>query len=148
MAERIILDTDIGTDVDDAMAVALAALSPELIVEGITTVYGNVDIRSRMVLKILKMLGRSDIPVFSGVREVLLRNREIWWLGHEGEGLLEEGDENLLPETQHAVDFIINTVMSNPGEITIVAIGPFTNLAVVLAREPKVANNVKNIIIM
>lgn len=81
--ERIILDTDIGTDVDDVMAVALAALSPEIQVEGITTVYGDVDLRSRMVVKALKMLGREDIPVFAGVRDVLLKNREIWWLGRK-----------------------------------------------------------------
>lgn len=148
MAERIILDTDIGTDVDDAMAVALAALSPELAVEGITTVYGDVDLRARMVVKILRLLGRTDIPVMAGVRNVLLRNREIWWLGHEGEGLLEPGDEALPYDSRHAVDFIIQTVMANPGEITIVAIGPFTNIALALAREPRVADNVKRIIIM
>lgn len=79
--ERIILDTDIGTDVDDVMAVALAAISPELKVEGITTVYGDVDLRAKMVTKVLHMLGREDIPVMAGSRDVLLRNREIWWLG-------------------------------------------------------------------
>ena len=146
--ERIILDTDIGTDVDDVMAVALAALSPELKVEGITTVYGDVDLRSRMVVKVLKLLGREDIPVMAGSRDVLLRNREIWWLGHEGEGFLTPEDENLRYDSRHAVDFIIDTVMSNPGEITIVAIGPFTNLAIALAREPGIAQAVKKIIIM
>ena len=114
--ERIILDTDIGTDVDDVMAVALAALSPEIQVEGITTVYGDVDLRSRMVVKALKMLGREDIPVFAGARDVLLKNREIWWLGHEGEGLLTEEDSNLEYDRRHAVDFIIETVMDNPGD--------------------------------
>ncbi|MEA5012739.1 MAG: nucleoside hydrolase [Angelakisella sp.] len=148
MPERIILDTDIGTDVDDAMAVALAALSPELQVEGITTVYGDVDLRARMVVKILKLLGREDIPVMAGVRDVLLRNRPIWWLGHEGEGLLEQGDEALTYDKRHAVDFIIETVMNNPGEITLIAIGPFTNIAIALAREPRVADYVKQIIIM
>ena len=146
--ERIILDTDIGTDVDDAMAVALAALSPEIQVEGITTVYGDVDLRARMVVKILKLLGRDDIPVMAGVRDVLLRNREIWWLGHEGEGLLNEEDRDLIYDSRHAVDFMIQTVMENPGEISIVAIGPFTNLAVALAREPRIAQKVKQIIIM
>lgn len=146
--ERIILDTDIGTDVDDVMAVALAARSPELKVEGITTVYGDVDLRSRMVVKALKMLGREDIPVMAGARDVLLRNREIWWLGHEGEGLLTEEDEKLCYDSRHAVDFIIDTVMSNPGEITLIAIGPFTNLAIALAREPRVAEAVKQIIVM
>lgn len=146
--ERIILDTDIGTDVDDVMAVALAALSPEVKVEGITTVYGDVDLRSRMVVKVLKMLGREDIPVMAGVRDVLLRNREIWWLGHEGEGLLTEEDKELQYDSRHAVDFIIETVMNNPGEITLIAIGPFTNLAIALAREPRIAQAVKQIIVM
>lgn len=146
--ERIILDTDIGTDVDDVMAVALAAISPELKVEGITTVYGDVELRARMVVKVLKMLGRQDIPVYAGSRDVLLRNREIWWLGHEGEGLLTAEDTDLRYEKQHAVNFIIDTVMNNPGEITLIGIGPFTNFAIALALEPRLAENVKNIIIM
>lgn len=146
--ERIILDTDIGTDVDDVMAVALAAVSPELKVEGITTVYGDVDLRCRMVVKALKLLGRDDIPVMAGSRDVLLRNREIWWLGHEGEGLLTEEDKSITYDSRHAVDFMIETVMSNPGEITLIGIGPFTNFAIALAREPRMAQAVKKIIIM
>ena len=148
MPERVILDTDIGTDVDDAMALALAALSPEITLEGITTVYGDVRLRARMAVKILRMLGREDVPVMAGSAHVLLRNRPIWWLGHEGEGLLTAEDDALSYDSRHAVDFIIRTVMDNPGEITLVAIGPFTNLAIALAREPRVAQNVKNIIIM
>lgn len=148
MAERIILDTDIGTDVDDAMAVVLAALSPEIQVEAITTVYGDVDLRARMVVKILKLLGREEIPVMAGVRDVLLRNREIWWLGHEGEALLTPEDDHLTYDGRHAVDFMIETIMHNPGEITLVGIGPFTNIALALAREPRIAENVKNIVIM
>lgn len=148
MPQRIILDTDIGTDVDDAMAVALAALSPEIQVEGITTVYGDVDLRARMAVKILKLLGREDIPVMAGVEHPLLRNRPMWWLGHEGEGLLTDDDRDLVYDPRHAVDFIIETVMQNPGQITLIAIGPFTNVAVALAREPRVAQNVKDIIIM
>ena len=146
--ERIIIDTDIGTDVDDAMAVALAALSPELKIEGITTVYGDVDLRSKMAVKILHMLGRYDIPVMSGSKDVLLRNRPMWWLGHEGDGLLTAVDDNLEYDKRNAIDFIIDMVMSNPGEITLIAIGPFTNLAIAIAKEPAVAQNVKDIIIM
>jgi purine nucleosidase len=148
--ERLILDTDIGTDVDDAMAVALCMFSPELKVEGITTVYGDVKLRSRMVKKLLKMGKREDIKVYAGIKETLLRNREIWWLGHEGQGLLDfdERDEELTYENKHAVDFIIESVMNNPGQITLVPIGPLTNIAAALIREPKVAENVKEIILM
>lgn len=148
MLERMILDTDIGTDVDDAMAVTLSAVSPELKVEGITTVYGDVDLRSKMVVKILKYLNREDIPVYAGVKEVLLRNRELWWLGHEGEGLLEPGDETIKYEAKHAVDFIIETIMNNPGEINLVPVGPLTNIALAIAREPRIAQNVKRIVLM
>jgi len=146
----MILDTDIGTDVDDAMAVALSMFSPEVQVEGITTVYGDVALRARMVKRILRMGGREDIKIYAGVEQTLLRNREIWWLGHEGEGILhlDERDEALSYEDKHAVDFIIETVMNNPGEITLVPIGPLTNIAAALIREPKVAHNVKEIVLM
>jgi purine nucleosidase len=148
--QRMILDTDIGTDVDDAMAVALSMFSPEIQVEGITTVYGDVKLRSQMVRRILQMGGREDIRIYPGIAQPLLRNREVWWLGHEGEGILhlDERDEALTFEDKHAVDFIIDTVMNNPGEITIVPIGPLTNIAAALIREPKVAQNVKEIILM
>lgn len=146
--ERIILDTDIGTDADDVLAVALSVLSPELKVEGITTVYGDVDLRARMIVKILRMLGKDDIPVMAGARDTLLMNREIFWLGHEGDGLLTEEDHSISYDSRHAVDFMVDMVMNNPGEITIIAIGPFTNLAIALAREPRIAENVKKIIIM
>ncbi|REK75864.1 nucleoside hydrolase [Paenibacillus paeoniae] len=147
---RMILDTDIGTDVDDAMAVALSMFSPEIQVEGITTVYGDVVLRSRMVKKILQMGGREDIKIYAGVEQTLLRNREIWWLGHEGEGILhlDERDQNLDFEEKHAVDFIIETVMNNPGEITLVPIGPLTNIAAAMIREPRIAAHAKEIILM
>jgi len=148
MLERIILDTDIGTDVDDAMAVTLSAISPELKVEGITTVHKDTVLRARMVKKILYLLDRTDIPVYAGINEVLLRNRELWWLGHEGEGLLTEDDKDLTYESEHAVDFIIRTVMENPGEINLVPIGPLTNIAISLIREPRLAKKVKRITIM
>jgi len=136
---RIILDTDIGSDVDDAMALALAMHSEEIQMEGVTTVYGNVELRARMAKKMLQYGGHPE--------ETLLDNREIWMAGHEGDGLLAEDDE-LQYEDRHAVDFIIDSVMSNPGEITLVAIGPLTNIAACLIREPRIAQNVKEIVIM
>ncbi|AJY73436.1 nucleoside hydrolase [Paenibacillus beijingensis] len=144
---RLIIDTDIGSDIDDAMAIALAMKSPELILEGVTTVYGDADLRARMVAKMLQLGKREEVKVYAGLDRPLLGNRDIWMAGHEGEGLLEEGEE--LPyEDRHAVDFIIETVMSNPGEITLVPIGPLTNIAACLIREPRVAQYVKEIILM
>lgn len=144
---RIIIDTDIGSDIDDALAIALALRSPELKVEGITTVYGNSDLRAKMAAKMLQLSGKTDIPVMAGLDNSLLGNRPIWMAGHEGDGLLEEG-ETLVYDSRHAVDFIIDTVMSHPGEITLIPIGPLTNIATSLIREPKVAKNVKEIVLM
>ncbi|HEW91772.1 MAG TPA: nucleoside hydrolase, partial [Thermotogaceae bacterium] len=83
---RIIIDTDTGTDVDDAVAITLALKSPELKVEGITTVYGNTLLRAQIVLKLLKLMGINDVPVAAGIEKPLLRERDIWWPGHEGKG--------------------------------------------------------------
>jgi purine nucleosidase len=144
---RIIIDTDIGSDIDDALAIALALRSPELQLEGVTTVYGDSDLRAKMVAKMLQLSGRADVPVMAGLDNSLLSNRPIWMAGHEGDGLLEAG-EVLGYDTRHAVDFIIDTVMSNPGEITLIPIGPLTNIATSLIREPMVAQNVKEIVLM
>ncbi|MCQ6559112.1 nucleoside hydrolase [Paenibacillus mendelii] len=144
---RIIIDTDIGTDVDDAMALALAMRSPEIVLEGVTTVYGDVDLRARMAKKMLQLGKREDVRVFAGIQEPLLRRREVWMAGHEGKGVLTENDY-LEYEQKHAVDFIIETVMANPGQITLVPIGPLTNIAASLIREPELASSVKEIILM
>lgn len=142
---RIIIDTDIGTNPDDAVAVSLAVRSPELQVEGITTTYGKVEVRARIARRILELSGAPDIRVYPGIEEPLLRNRTVHWDGTEGEGLV-------LPELakppEHAVDFIIRTVMDNPGEITLVTIGPLTNAAVALIREPRLADHLKEIVMM
>ena len=144
---RIIIDTDIGSDIDDALAIALALRSPELKLEGVTTVYGNSDLRAKMVAKMLQLSGQTDVPVMAGLDNSLLSNRPIWMAGHEGDGLLDD-DEVLGYDSRHAVDFIIDTVMSNPGEITLIPIGPLTNIATSLIREPMVAKNVKEIVLM
>lgn len=145
---RIILDTDIGTDVDDAMALTLALRSPELKLEAVTTVYGDVDLRSRMALKLMRLAGVENIPVASGISRPLLRNREVWWAGHEGVGLLTEEDQALMPSDIHAVDLIISQIMANPGEITLVPIGPLTNIAAAIIKEPRLIENAAGIIMM
>lgn len=148
MPKRVILDTDIGTDVDDCLALALALASPELTLEAVTCVYGDVSLRARMVLKLLALRGRSDVLVATGVSKPLLGLRPVFWAGHEGHGLLESGDERLAPSTIHAVDLITEIVMANPGEIHLVAIGPLTNVALAFLREPKIASSLASLTIM
>jgi purine nucleosidase len=145
---RLILDTDIGTDVDDALALAVALGSPEIRLEGVTCVYGDVDLRARMVLKLLRLRGRADVPVFAGASRPLLGLRPIYWAGHEGVGLLGRGDESLAPEPEHAVDYLVRAVMASPGQIHLAAIGPLTNVALAMLREPRLAASLAHLTIM
>lgn len=144
---RVIIDTDIGSDIDDAMAIALAMNLPELHIEGITTVYGDVDLRAKLTRKLLMLGGRDDISVYAGIEQPLLRNREVWMAGHEGDGVLDKC-EDLAYEKKHAVDFMIETILNAPNEITIIAIAPLTNLAAAIIREPKIITQVKEIVLM
>ncbi|WP_106767669.1 nucleoside hydrolase [Paenibacillus faecalis] len=147
MTNRIIIDTDIGSDIDDAMALALAMRSKELVIEGITTVYGDVDLRAKLAKKLLQLGGRDDVKVFAGINQPLLHNRDIWMAGHEGEGVLTDY-EHIKYEHDHAVDFMVKTIMDHPGEITLIPIGPLTNIAAAIIREPKIVEHVKEIILM
>ncbi|MCD6551713.1 nucleoside hydrolase [Thermotoga sp.] len=148
MKSKILIDTDIGSDVDDAIAVTLALKSSELEVVGITTVYGDTLLRARIALKLLKLIGTDHVPVAAGIEKPLLRERDVWWTGHEGKGILTEEDEELKPIEKHAVDFIIEKIMENPREITLVTIGPLTNIATAIIKEPKIIENVKEIVMM
>jgi purine nucleosidase len=143
---KIIIDTDIGSDVDDAMALSLAINSDEINLIGVTTVYGDTTLRAKLAKKLLQLCGSEHIPVCAGIEKPLLHNREVWWSGHEGEGVLT--DETITFETEHAVDFIIRTIMENPGEISLVPIGPLTNIAAAIIREPQIVKNLKEIVLM
>lgn len=153
MAKKIILDTDPGSDFDDAYAIVLAANSPELELEGVTIVAGNADLRAKIALKLLNLLGRDDIPVLKGCELPLLLEKRPWWTtfdpwGHEGKGFLTEQDDNLRPSPGHAADFIIDKVMEFPGEVTLVPAGPLTNIALAIIKEPKIVGKVKEIVAM
>jgi len=147
--KRIILDTDIGTNPDDCLAMALVLASRELELVAVTTVYGDVAVRARMVLKLLRLRGiYGSLPVAMGADRPLLRKAPAYWAGHEGQGLLEPADEALRPATQHAVDLIVDTVMAHPREITLVAIGPLTNVALAFLREPRLAEHLAGLVVM
>ncbi len=148
MPTRLILDTDIGTDVDDCLALAVVLGSPEVRLEGVTCVYGDVDLRARMVLKLLRLAGRDDVPVMRGAREPLLGLRPVYWAGHEGTGLLELGEELPAPAPEHAVDYLVRTVMEHPGEVHLLAVGPLTNVALAFRREPELPRRLAHLTIM
>jgi purine nucleosidase len=133
---KVIIDTDIGTDVDDCLALAVLMGSPEVELVGVTCVYGDVLTRARMVRKLLALAGRAEVPVYAGMEPPLLGVRPVFWPGHEGVGLLEREDDSLLPESEHAVDALLRITREQPGEIHLIAIGPLGNIALAIRRDP------------
>jgi purine nucleosidase len=148
ISHRVIFDTDIGTDVDDIIALAFLLGSPEISLEGVTTVYADVELRARMVQKFLQLRGVSNVPVHVGVGRPLLALEPVFWMGHEGVGLLSDDDSLPANAGAHAVDFLIDHILANPGEITLLAVGPLTNVATAIIREPRFASSLKRLVIM
>jgi inosine-uridine nucleoside N-ribohydrolase len=147
---RIILDTDPG--LDDALALFLALASPEVHLEAITTVSGNVhvDLTTRNALALLELTGRTTIPVARGCDRPIARQPVIadYVHGQNGLGGVALPEPRLQPVKQHAVDVIIEKVMAAPQEITLVPVGPLTNIALALRKEPRIAEYVREVVIM
>lgn len=144
---KIILDTDIGTDIDDVFALLLALRSPEIKLEAVTTVHGDTGLRAGIAKKILKLSQRDDIPVGRGSSGFLSKGKKASMGGWEGKGFLEpyEFESNAFPD---AIDLIVSRVMENSGKITIITIGPLTNLALAVNKEPEITKNIKQLIAM
>jgi len=150
MSTTIILDCDPG--IDDALAIAFAAGSPEIELAGITTVAGNVELAKTTAnaLAVASFAGAADVPVTAGSAVPLLRPALYAAHVHGDSGL---GGAVLPPPARgaaagHATDFIIDTIAAAPGEITLVATGPLTNIALALRREPGLASWVRDFVIM
>jgi inosine-uridine nucleoside N-ribohydrolase len=147
---RIILDSDPG--VDDAMAIFLALRSPELKVEAITPVCGNVPLSLTLpnALRLLEIANRADVPVAAGAATPLVRRLITATYAHGSNGLagVEFPAPKLQPLTATASELIRKIVRANPGQITIVAVGPLTNIATVLKEDPSIATLIKEIVVM
>lgn len=139
MSEKlpIIIDTDIGADPDDALALMLALASPEVEVRGVTIVSGDVRWRGRIAARLLGMAGRADIPIFLGAGELLDPEHQATMLGSEGQGMLDlpyDGPEARI-QAMPAADWLIAEARREPFHL--VAIGPLTNVAVAMERDPE-----------
>jgi inosine-uridine nucleoside N-ribohydrolase len=151
MPKKIIIDTDPG--VDDSMAILMALHSPELEVVGLTTIWGNAagEVTALNGLRLVELEGNDHIPVAGGSNVPLVI--PISTLGTMVHGV--DGMGNTNPPPPHgklhplpAAQFIVETVLANPGEITLVPVGPLTNIALALTLEPKIASLVKEVVIM
>jgi inosine-uridine nucleoside N-ribohydrolase len=154
---RLIIDTDpamgtLGGDPEDSFAIMLALNSPGVNVEGITVVQGNVPAEKGYsnVKHLLALLGREDVPARRGCLSPMNPDRktQVNWL--QQRHAAEQITEMLEPTgaDADAVSFLIQTVMANPGEITLVTIGPLTNVAMAMQQETGFASAVKNIVMM
>ncbi|WP_068315553.1 nucleoside hydrolase [Polycladidibacter hongkongensis] len=152
--QKLILDVDTGTD--DAVAVMLAALHPDLELVGVTTVNGNAEVRycTENTLRVLDAIDRSDIPVFEGQRKPLVRDdfpvpRFDGDLTDKIHGkYLDVAPASSKKQQGHAVEFLVETYRNASEEIILVPVAPLTNIAAALVAEPKFADWVPRIVLM
>jgi len=164
MKHRIIIDTDCGSgipgaDIDDALAISIALRSPDIELVGITTMTANVGVEevTASTLQLLEIAG-ANVPVCMGARSPLVTDQPVI-----RQRVRDRGESDLAkklwknvpkpapttkPDPRNAVEFIIETVMANPGEISLIPIGSFTNIALALKTEPELAKNIKSIVFM
>src|SRR5512142_1207268 len=150
MPKKILLDTDPG--IDDACAILLALASPELSLEGLSIVHGNCSAEqgTRNALSVLELANASPIPVARGCELPLVQPSLLApeTHGDTGLGYARLPEPRLRPIGRHGIDFLIETILASPGEITLVAIGPLTNVALAIRQEPRLAGAIKELIVM
>jgi purine nucleosidase len=138
--EKIIIDTDIGDDVDDAFAVALALRSPELQILGFSTVFGDTEVRVKLLDRLLGEGGRQDIPVLKGSptdAKTSLNQRRYAEGGHFARATHPD-----------AVPFILDQIRRYPGQITLVCIGPLVNVGALIDKDSATFRKLKRVVLM
>jgi inosine-uridine nucleoside N-ribohydrolase len=137
---KVIIDTDVGDDIDDAYALALALSSPELKLLGVTTAWGNTELRARLVDRFLCEVGKASIPVAVGVPT---QSRASFTQARWAEARAANKGAKLL-----AVDFLLDQIRRQPGEITLIAIAPLTNVGAAIDRDPETFRKLKRVVMM
>jgi purine nucleosidase len=138
--EKVIIDTDIGDDIDDAFAIALALRSPELEILGISTTFGDTGARAKIVDRLLGEAGRTEIPVVAGTptHTTNVMNQRRYG----------EGGHFARAAHPNAVDFILDQIRRYPGQITLIAIGPLMNVGALIDKDPATFLKLKRVVIM
>lgn len=138
--EKVIIDTDIGDDVDDAFALALAVKSPELEILGVTTTFGDTELRARITDRLLAEVGRTDIPVMAGkptANKNPMSQSKYAEVGHFAKDY--HGD---------AAEFLLDQIRRHPGEITLIGIGPLMNVGAAIDKDEATFQKLKRVVIM
>lgn len=138
--EKVIFDTDIGDDIDDAFALALAESTSKLQVLGVTTAWGDTDLRARLAARFLAQTGHSEIPVTAGPTT------------HASNSFTQARWAQAWPEPKpawpRAIDFMLDAIRRNPGQITLISIAPFSNVGALIARDPAAFRQLRRVVIM
>ena len=153
---QVLLDTDIGTDVDDALALALLIAEPDVDLVGVTTVHGHAPLRAAIARSLLEVSPKAHVPVVAGRSTPLRRSsvdgfhwNEMW--GHEGAGVLT-GAERQVPDEdptrEEAARFILDAAEHSREPLSVLTVGPVTNLALALQMEPGLAQGLGPVTIM
>ena len=144
--EKILLDTDIGSDIDDAVCLAYLLRQPRCELMGITTVSGMPVERAKLASVLCRAAGRDDIPIYPGTDKPLITNPRQQ--GAAQRSVLPKYDHRTeFPTGQH-IEFMRRTIRENPGEITLLAIGPMTNVALLFAVDPEIPKLLKRLVLM
>jgi purine nucleosidase len=141
--EMVILDTDIGDDIDDAFALALVLKSPELKLLGVTTEFGDTEARAWLVDRYLQAIGRSDIAVAAGVptkTDNVMTQRTY--------GLRYQMLVQMPGKHRDGVDFLLDQIRAHPGEITLIGIGPLFNVQAAIEKDPATFKSLKRVVLM
>ncbi len=138
--QLVIIDTDIGDDIDDAFALGLALQSPEFRILGITTAFGDTAMREQLVMKFLAATGFANVPVAAGVPT---QPKTTFT-----QMLYTSGGQLISAEKLSGPDFILDQIRKHPGEITLIAIGPQTNLGAAIDKDPATFRKLKRIVMM
>ncbi|HEY9078240.1 MAG TPA: nucleoside hydrolase [Anaerolineaceae bacterium] len=145
MVEKILLDTDIGSDIDDAVCLAYLLSQPECELLGITTVSGEAVQRARIASALCRVAGK-EIPIFPGAEQpLLLEQRQP--KAQQAAALDKWAHDRDFP-MGHAIGFLRDTIRANPGEITLLSIGPLTNLALLFTLDPEIPLLLKRLVMM
>ncbi len=137
--EKIIIDTDIGDDVDDAFALALAVRSAELQILGVTTTFGDTEARAKIVDRFLGEVGRAEIPVMAGKAMATKNPMSQRRYGESHFAKASHGD---------AVEFLLEQIRKYPGEITLIAIGPLMNVGAAIDKDAATFRKLKRVVLM
>jgi inosine-uridine nucleoside N-ribohydrolase len=138
--EKVIIDTDIGDDVDDAFALALAVKSPELEILGVTTTFGDTEVRARIADRLLGEMGRGEIPVLAG-KATATKNPM-------SQRRYAEGGKFAKAAHGDAVEFLLEQIRKYPGEVTLVAIGPLMNVGAAIDKDAATFRKLKRVVLM